>query len=501
VTRPWALVLVGAVLTVLAYPPFHLFVPSFIALVPLYVLLDQAARDARPARAGGYGLAAGLAANGALYWWMPAALRPYTAHSALAYGLVVVLLSLYWGLFSWWVVRTWIGLPRVPRWLVFAGGWTTMEWLFGHHGAIAFPWLGLGTSLTGFPAVVQWADVAGARGVTFWLAAANALVAVALISPVQYRRSALAVIGSVILAFGYGAIRTRSLETHVAGRVLLVQSNEKLAVQRDTAQWSEAVAGLADRTERAVAALRPDLVLWPEAALHRGSSEDLEVVQNVARRVNVPIVVGALEHIPGHGLNGRPYNSAVLIDPGSHLSGAVYRKRHLVPVAERGAIQPGADGVIMRLPTGTAAGVVICYEVAFEGLARAYRRRKADVLLNLSNDAWAGRTNARSQHTAHLVMRAIETRMGVARVANTGPSLVVDPLGRVTARTSSDVATSLTAELATSTVTPWYVRMGDWVALAAGAVVLGLTGVLVLSSRRGRPDGRGESLPRGPAHR
>lgn len=485
-TRPWVLVMAGAVLAVLAYPPFHLFVPSFIALVPLYVLLDRAARDARPTRAGWYGLAAGLAANGALHWWMPAALRPYTAHPELAYGLAVVLLSLYWGLFGWWVVRTWVGLPRVPRWLVFAAGWTTMEWLFGHHGPIAFPWLGLGTSLTGFPTAVQWADIAGARGVTFWLAASSALVAVFLASPARHWRSALAVVGSVFLALGYGALRTRSLETHAVGRVLLVQSNEKLAVERDTAEWSEAVAALVDRTERAVAASRPDLVLWPEAALQRGSTEDLEMVQDVARRVSVPMVVGALERVPDGASSERLYNSAVLIDPGSHLSGPVYRKRHLVPVAERGAIQSGADGVIMRLRTGTAAGVVICYEVAFEGLARAYRRRQADVLLNLSNDAWAGRTNARSQHTAHLVMRAIETRMGVARVANTGPSLVVDPLGRVTAHTPSDVSTSLTAELATSGVTSWYVQMGDWVALAAGVVVLGLTGMLVSSSRLGR---------------
>jgi len=491
VTRPWVLVLAGALLTVLAYPPFHLFVPSFIVLVPLYWLLDRAARDVRPARGGWYGLAAGLAANGALHWWMPVALRPYTPHPVLASVLAVVLLSLYWGLFGWWVVRTWIGLPRVPRWLVFAAGWTAMEWVFGHHGSIAFPWLGLGTSLTGFPDVVQWADVAGARGVTFWLAAVNALAAVFLLSPARQWRSALAVIGSVVVALGYGALRTRSLETHGVGRVLLVQSNEQLAVERDASEWSEALAVLADHTERAVAASRPDLVLWPEAALPEGSTEHLEAVQDLARRVGVPMVIGELERVPDEmSTRGRLYNSAIVIDAAGRKSGQVYRKRHLVPVAERGAIEPGAEATIMRLPNA-AAGVVICYEVAFEGLARNYRHGQAEVLLNLSNDAWAGSTNARSQHAAHLVMRAIETRMGVARVANTGPSLVVDPLGRVTASTPSDVSTSLTAELATSGVTSWYVRMGDWVALAAGIVVLGLTGMLLSSSRPGRAGVRG----------
>jgi apolipoprotein N-acyltransferase len=376
-----------------------------------------------------------------------------------------------------------------------------MEWVFGHHGSIAFPWLGLGTSLTGFPGLVQWADVAGARGVTFWLAASSALVAIVLLSPARHWRSALAVIGSVVVALGYGVLRARSLETHGVGRVLLVQSNEKLAVERDTTEWTEAVAGLIDETERAVAAARPGLVLWPEASLPADSAEHLELAQDLGRRVGVPMVIGALERIPGGASSGRLSNSAMLIDAAGRVSGPVYRKRHLVPVAERGAIEPGKDGVIMRLPAGVAAGVVICYEVAFEGLARAYRRGQADVLLNLSNDAWAGRTNARAQHVAHLVMRAIETRMGVARVANTGPSLVVDPLGRVTAHAPSDTSMSMIAELTTAGVTSWYVRMGDWVALAAGAVVLGLTGMLGSSSRPGRLGVRDGWQPRDPAHR
>ncbi len=483
-TRPWALILAGAVFLLLAFPPFHLFVPSFIALVPLYRLLERAAGSERPVLAGWYGVLAGLAANGALFWWMPAAFRAYIEYPVLGFVLVVLLLSLYWGLFAWWTASVWVALPRVPRWVVFAAGWTTMEWVIG-HGPLAFPWLGLGTSLTGFPGLVQWADVAGARGVTFWLAAVNALVALALAAPARRWLPLLAIAGSVVLAIGYGTLRARFLVIRPVGRVLLVQTNEGIASGRDAASWVEGLTNLITLTERRVSTGRPDLVLWPEAAIPEASPAYLDPVALLARRAGVAVVTGTLEQAEG----GSRFNSAVLVHRDGTLGREVYRKRRLVPVAERGAIEPGKGrGVILRSPLTGGAGMLVCYEIAFEELARDYRRNGAGVLLNISNDAWARSATARAQHAAHAVMRAIETRMGVARAANTGPSLVVDPLGRITARTLANVQTGMTADLATSDDPSWYVRLGDWIAVVAGGLVLWLTAMLLSSSRRSRAD-------------
>ncbi|NNG17253.1 MAG: apolipoprotein N-acyltransferase, partial [Gemmatimonadales bacterium] len=438
-TRPWVLVVAGALLTVLAYPPFHLFLPSFIALVPLYWLLDRAALAKRPARGAWYGLVAGLAANGALHAWMVVALQSYAAYPIATYLLAVLLLSLWWAVLGWWVVRVWIALPKAPRWLVFAAGWTVMEWIFGHHGALAFPWLGLGTSLTGFPLVIQWADLAGARGVTFWLVVSNALLARGLESPAREWRRLAAVLVTIPLALGYGALRVRGLDLRPVGQFLLVQSDVKPHDKQDPARWAASVDALLDQTELALAEspTRPDLVLWPEAAVPAdadGTGAHMAAVAALAREARVALLVGMLEpDAPG---STRRYNSAVLLDAGGRMvQGMVYRKRYLVPVAERGTIVPGDGGPLFPVGSGHGrGGVVICFEVGFERLARAYRRAGAHVLLNVSNDAWARRTWARSQHPAHLVMRAIETRMGIARVANTGVSLVMDPLGRVTAQ-------------------------------------------------------------------
>ena len=504
VSRPWMLVVAGALLTVLAYPPFHLFLPSFIALVPLYWLLERAARAGRPARGAWYGFVAGLAANGALHAWMVVALKSYAAHPVVTYLLAVLLLSLWWAVLGWWVVRVWMALPRAPRWLVFAAGWTAMEWIFGHHGALAFPWLGLGTSLTGFPLVVQWADVAGARGITFWLVASNAFLARALESPAREWRRLAAVVVTILAALGYGALRVRGLDMRLVGRVLLVQSDVRPHDKQQPIRWAASVDALIRQTKRALTerSTRPDLILWPEAALpadREGTGEHFRVVAALAREARVPAVVGALQRVPGSLGTTRLYNSAVFFDSGGRtVEGLAYHKQHLVPVAERGTIVPGDGGPVFPLAQGKG-GVVICFEVGFEGLARGYRRGGAHVLLNLSNDAWARRTWARSQHPAHLVMRAIETRMGMVRVANTGVSLVMDPLGRVSAQAPPHTEAVVHAEVMTSDVLSWYVRVGDWVAVFSGVVVLGLTGagggLLPLFSRRGPLGSRGESLP------
>jgi apolipoprotein N-acyltransferase len=124
--------------------------------------------------------------------------------------------------------------------------------------------------------------------------------------------------------------------------------------------------------------------------------------------------------------------------------------------------------------------VLICYESAFEDLPRDYRRLGANYLVNITNDAWFGETNAPYQHASHLVLRAIETRMGVARAGNSGISEFVDPFGRAYHQTRLNVQATVADRLWTSDVTTLYVRWGDWVgALSVGAVVVMAIGALV----------------------
>jgi len=129
---------------------------------------------------------------------------------------------------------------------------------------------------------------------------------------------------------------------------------------------------------------------------------------------------------------------------------------------------------------GARFGILICYESIFASHTRRFRLLGADFFLNLTNDGWFGgepwytRTSALWQHPAHLVMRAIEQRVGIARAANTGFSLFVDPIGRVYGRTELSEAVVSTETIYTSDVLTLYTRTGDVAGWTALLLTLGL---------------------------
>src|SRR3989449_5559150 len=140
------------------------------------------------------------------------ALWHFTPLSALGYLATIGVLGLLTGTMFWFVVRMRLALPRVPLWVVLPVAWTTLEWLIGHLGDVRFPWLGLGTSLADAPVLVQWADIAGARGVTLWLAWCNVAIVAAATDARGTRyavRGYATVLATILLASGYGAWRDR----------------------------------------------------------------------------------------------------------------------------------------------------------------------------------------------------------------------------------------------------------------------------------------------------
>src|SRR3989441_10174830 len=158
---------------------------------------------------------------------MVVALWHFTPFSALGYLATIGIIGLLPGVMFWFVVRIRLSAPppTVPLWVVVPVAWTALEWLIGHLGDVRFPWLGLGTSLADAPVLVQWADLAGARGVTLWLAWCNVTLATAwgVGSGTLRWRPVVAVLATVALAGGYGAWRMRTLPTRDVGLLGLVQ--------------------------------------------------------------------------------------------------------------------------------------------------------------------------------------------------------------------------------------------------------------------------------------
>lgn len=486
-----------AVLLFVAYPPASLVLPSFVCLVPFLWWLEDQATGARghgrteveppSARAsvgpstfwGGYWF--GVIANGTVLYWMVVALWHFTPLSLLGYlaslGVVLGPLS---GALAVAVVRV-RRRTRIPLWVVFPLAWTALEWLVAHLSDLRFPWLGLGTSLTRLPVLVQWADVAGARGVTLWLAWANVVLLLALRG--RAWRPAALLAGTIGVALGYGAWRERTLVLRPAATVAVVQPNVDYEEKRRNRSNDSLVQGLLDLSRRARRDTTVQLVVWPEAIVPdfflRHPHWEMWIGQE-ARDLRTPLLVGGLDVVFDSTGGYEYFNAAFYFDTtGSRRGAPAYHKRYLVPIVERvpfldprwfGDLQYfGGFGIGRAFPVyrvGDAGfGTLICYESAFEDLARRYRRSGADFLVNITNDSWYGRTAAPYQHAAHLVMRAIETRMGIARSASTGISQFVDPLGYTFQSTSLYVLDVQARQVLTTDGRTLYVRWGDWVAL------------------------------------
>ncbi|MGH7520102.1 MAG: apolipoprotein N-acyltransferase [Gemmatimonadales bacterium] len=506
------LVALGAVALTAAYPPFPLPILSFFAVMPAVLLVRQAVIDANPRFAFRWGWWYGLASHALLLYWMVVALWHFTPFSALGYLATVAVIGLLTGVMFWFVVRIRLAAPGVPLWLALPVAWTALEWLIGHLGDVRFPWLGLGTSLADSPVLVQWADIAGARGVTLWLAWCNVVLLEAAIDvrSVPYAvRHVATVLLTVALALGYGVWRMRTLPVRDVGVVGMVQPNEGYHEKWDPAHADSVVGKLIGQTRQLLADTpRPQLIIWPEAAvpdfLWRRPNWEV-AIRSLARESRVPVFLGLVWAEPGWRSTSDPYyNAALLVDSvGEWRSSPVYAKHYLVPVTERvpfvpvsvfraipgirnwsGGFSSGRDLPVYQTGIGRF-GVIICYESAFEDLPRRYRARGADFLVNITNDVWFGRTTAPRQHASHLVLRAIETRMGVARAANSGISEFVDPLGRAYNMTKLETDAIVDGMLRTSDVVTLYVRLGDWVGTLV--VVLTLIGIAFLVKRRFRP--------------
>jgi apolipoprotein N-acyltransferase len=313
----------------------------------------------------------------------------------------------------------------------------------------------------------------------------------------------------VALALGYGLWRIKTLPLRDVGVIGMVQPSEGFDEKLDPARADTVVGKLISRSRELLQHTpRPQLIIWPEAAipdfLWRRPRWEVAIT-GLARESRVPIFTGVVWADPGwRGTIDPYYNAALLIDSiGEWRSQPVYAKHYLVPVTERvpfvpvavfraipglrrwsGGFTPGKTMPIYRTATGRF-GVIVCYESAFEDLPRRYRAEGAEFFVNVTNDAWFGHTTAPAQHASHLVLRAIESRMGVARAANSGISEFVDPLGRAYGQTQLDADTIVVGTLVTSDVISLYVRLGDWVGILV--VVLTLGGVAVLLKRRFRP--------------
>jgi apolipoprotein N-acyltransferase len=145
---------------------------------------------------------------------------------------------------------------------------------------------------------------------------------------------------------------------------------------------------------------------------------------------------------------------------------------------------PGKDFSVGAVD-GHRMGGFICYEAIFPEIVRQFAARGAELLVNVTNDGWYGRTSAPHQHLAMALFRAVENGRYLVRAANTGITAVVDTRGRILARTGLFEQTVLVRDVPLLTETTFYTRHGDVFAWTCAALALALTAAaLVLRPQR-----------------
>jgi len=507
---------VSGVLLALAGSGLLLPASPLVALVPLALFLERTQGGGRRAFLGG--MAAGGTAWGLLLHWLLPALLRVDPILALPLTLsVLLLLALLSGGAAWAVLH--LRERGLPLWLALSLAWTGAEWLQGHAGPLAFPWMGLGTSLAPLPAWVGVAEWVGARGVTFWAATVNGMVATLLLpdSRPRYRVAPLVLlVPLVVLPPAWGHWRMATLETRSLGPVAVARPWIPLSLREDPRRELraalEALEAIAPGIEPGVR-----LVVWPEAflpgVLDRPGAPGvdpgpgLERLRLEAERLDAPQLVGG--YVQGELPGGGQLLNGVVQVTGTGVQGPGAGKRRLVPGIEAGlpwpldrlpGVRPGGLAAARGYPVtdagGISVGVLICFESAFSQVSRRLRQGGAELLVAVTHDGWFAReppfpgTGGVRQHPAHLVLRAVETRTGVARAATGGISLFVEPTGTVHGEVGGEGHRVSVGSVSTSDVTTLYLRTGDLV--GPGSLV-----VLLLLLLPGAAGGRGRRDPHG----
>jgi apolipoprotein N-acyltransferase len=494
VARLGAAALSGLMLTG-AFPGVGLPWLAWVALVPLLICLGRlpAAKSFR------MGFVAGLIHYLTLCYWLVHTMQTYGGLPVYLSVPLLFLLAAYLALFTAGFALLVNRLCPTPLacFVLAPVVWTGLEYLrsFLFTG---FPWELLGYAQYNALHLIQISDIFGVYGVSFLTALINAAAGVLVLFLGQSkwhdkRVSATVCLSAVVvsaLAAGstwtYGRVRLQAVDA-LAGAapkvsVSVAQGNIAQGVKWDPAFRLATTDTYVRLTERA-AADNAELVVWPETAAPFYFRHDTRMTRRVlqgARQAGVSLLVGSPSASLDDGVPGY-YNSAYLIGPDGTVR-ARYDKAHLVPfgeyvpfkrylpflgkiVAQVGDFSSGPKG--RTLPwQGHELGMLICYEIIFPELAREMARNGAGLLINMTNDAWYGRSSAPYQHFSMAVFRAVENRRALIRSANTGISGFIDPAGRILQASPLFVETIMTQNTPVLQKKSIYTRLGDAFALA-----------------------------------
>jgi len=438
----------------LSFPKYGWGLFAWIAFIPLFFALKNVVKISQGLFLG---FITGVIAYIGQIYWIAFVIVNY-GYLPLYTGITLMLLlacylSIYVSLFAGCIVYF---RDKIPLYLTAPVLWVCLE--YGKSCIFTgFPWENLGYSQYLNTYFIQFSDVFGVFGLSFLIILINSAV-----FEVIDKRSVREYIAAGVVFFMmtgiyiYGFYRLdhvyKEMRNSPGIEVSLIQGNIDQSVKWDKNFKTETL-NIYEQLSLKNSPGNGRLIVWPETAVpfrFQNVNSLRDQIINLSLKTKSWLIFGSVSSFPK--INGNDiFNSAYLLSPLGEIKGR-YDKVHLVPYGEYVPlrnIMPFIEGFTTGIGDFSKGpgfyplsmdnrkiGILICYEAILPFAAREYKNNSAELLVNITNDAWFGATSAPFQHFSMIVFRAVETRLYLVRAANTGISGIIDPTGRIIARTN-----------------------------------------------------------------
>jgi apolipoprotein N-acyltransferase len=516
-----ALLIISSLLLILCFPNFNLGFMAWVGLFPLLLLIDKK----NLARSFFLSLGCGILFFLGIFHWI----LSIPKFSVLQQIALALYLGSYLGLFG--VAFSFISTRWSHTLALWAAPflWVSLEYIRSNLSFLALPWGLLAHSQHQYPTVIQIASITGTYSLSFLIVMVNAALAALFSSylpifqakkippnlhlkkgegffPLIGDGKAALIVTSAFLVFltiFYGQLTVSKSIIGDRIKISVVQGNIDQSKKWD-AQYAQEIMKIYTELTQEAAKDQPALIIWPETATPGGVNQDMRLymeVRNIAKKAGTHLLIGSSQQqkIAGKGKKDLKYfNSAFLISPEPKaVKNQRYDKIRLFPFGEYLPFQEfipwssfgvpnmigyvsGKEFTVFALPE-FRFGVTICWENVFPDLFRQFIKNGAQFMINITNEAWFGRSAAPHHLVSISVFRAVENRVFVVRCANTGVSCIIDPYGRIIDRVRDEKGQDIfirgviggwVTPLETRTIYTQYGDLFPWVCMVVSAAFL-----------------------------
>jgi apolipoprotein N-acyltransferase len=470
----------------LSMPQYGLGFLAWVGLVPLFLIMEGRHIKIRDKLAYPFGLVWGIMTHS----WFPEIMTPWLGY------LLMIGVGFFYGLL--------ISLARnlaqrsgpFPGLLILATAWTAVEWLRYAAPITGEWWFALlANSQWMCPPSLQIASLTGWPGVSFLLILANGSLAMLIVRLIRKSGSVWGFITGLVivgLVVGWGALALMPPPEKgfkIAATVDVVNHDPDIQSKGEfeqsesgylanTLEMSRAIFQINAELTRETASRTPAFVVWPENEFTDPDDPAvMDSVKALAREMNAYIVADVVWRS-----SGKMFDTAIMIDPKGEEAGR-RAKVHLTGGEAGVGFSAGPRTFeVFDTPHGKV-GLGVCFDYHFSDIVRGLARNGADLMLMPTDDDFNGSMMFPPLHASDLVLRAVEHRVAFANGSVTGMALVVDPFGRITARSGMNKRAVVVGETFTVSERTIYTAYGDWFGwlltlITAGLILWALVGYL-----------------------